>query len=122
MLELAPAFKAIHTSPSTFIWSVVSAGDGSIFIGTGSPARVYRISPDGNATVIFEPKELQVQALAIDKEGSVYAATSPDGKVYKIAKGKGPSKASSKASPDVKTDANSKDQKDAASNPVAVDP
>src|SRR5882757_4852641 len=117
-LELAPAFKAIHTSPSTFIWSVVSAGDGSIFIGTGSPARVYRISPDGNATVVFEPKELQVQALAIDKDGGVYAATSPDGKVYKIAKGK----AASKASPNAKADANSKDQKDAASNPVAVDP
>src|SRR5437879_6367769 len=116
-LELAPAFKSIHTSPSTFIWSVVSAGDGSIYIGTGSPARVYRIAADGNATVIFEPKELQVQALAVDKEGSIYAATSPDGKVYKIAKGKTASKAAS----DVKTEVPSKDQKDAAANPVAVD-
>src|SRR6266403_648688 len=91
-LELAPSFKAIHTSPSTYIWSVVSAGDGSIFIGTGSPARVYRVTADGTATTIFEPKELQVQALALDKEGNVYAATSPDGKVYKISKNASASK------------------------------
>jgi hypothetical protein len=106
-LELAPAFKSIHTSPSTYIWSVVSAGDGSIYIGTGSPARVYRVTADGTATTIFEPKELQVQALAMDKNGNVYAATSPDGKVYKIAK-------SAVANKDKKTDI--------AKDTVTVDP
>src|SRR3979409_1479910 len=64
-LELAPAFKAIHTSPSTFIWAVAPAPEGAIYVGTGSPARVYRVTADGNASVIFEPKELQVQALAV---------------------------------------------------------
>jgi hypothetical protein len=99
-LELAPAFVSIHTSPSTFIWSVAPAGEGAIYIGTGSPARVYRITADGNATVIFEPKELQVQALAVDKEGNVYAATSPDGKVYKISKNAGASKTPAPPKPD----------------------
>ena len=46
-LELAPAFVSIHTSPSTFIWSVAPAGGGAIYIGTGSPARVYRITARG---------------------------------------------------------------------------
>jgi len=32
----------------------------------------------------LEPKELQVQALALDKNGVLYAATNPDGKVYRI--------------------------------------
>src|SRR5262245_47214608 len=82
-LELAPAFKQLYTSPATFIWSAASEPDGTVYLGTGSPARVYRVTPDGKATVIFEPKELQVQALAIDG-GAIYAATSPDGKVYKI--------------------------------------
>ncbi|HKF24209.1 MAG TPA: hypothetical protein VKE93_21755 [Candidatus Angelobacter sp.] len=83
-LELAPAFKAVYTSPSTFIWSIVADKDGVVYAATGAPARVYRITPDGKGTVIFEPKELQVQALALAKDGAVYAATSPDGKVYKI--------------------------------------
>ncbi|HMF92250.1 MAG TPA: hypothetical protein VKL40_16515 [Candidatus Angelobacter sp.] len=83
-LELAPAFKAIYTSPSTFIWSIEADKDGVVYAATGAPARVYRVTPDGKATVIFEPKELQVQALAVGKDGAIYAATSPDGKVYKI--------------------------------------
>src|SRR5579864_5683 len=83
-LELAPAFKVIYTSPSTFIWSIAADKDGTVYAATGAPARVYRITPDGKGTVIFEPKELQVQAVALGDDGAVYAATSPDGKVYKI--------------------------------------
>ncbi len=83
-LELAPAFKSVYTSPSTFIWGIASDKDGTVYAATGAPAKVYRITPDGQATVIFEPKELQVQAIALGKDGAVYAATSPDGKVYRI--------------------------------------
>jgi WD40 repeat protein len=83
-IELAPAFKVIYTSPSTFIWSIAADKDGVVYAATGAPARVYRVTPDGKSTVIFEPKELQVQAIALGPDGAVYAATSPDGKVYKI--------------------------------------
>jgi hypothetical protein len=82
-LELAPAFKQVYVSPATFIWAAAADTSGALYLGTGSPARVYRVTPDGKATVIFEPKELQVQALAL-RGNAVYAATSPDGKVYKI--------------------------------------
>src|SRR5947208_7284680 len=84
VLELAPAFKVVYTSPSTFIWSIASDKDGVVYAATGAPARVYRITPDGKSAVIFEPKELQVQSVAIGGDGAIYAATSPDGKVYKI--------------------------------------
>jgi len=87
-LELAPAFKVLYTSPSTFIWSIAADKDGVVYAATGAPARVYRITPDGKGAVIFEPKELQVQAVAVGSDGAIYAATSPDGKVYRIARGK----------------------------------
>jgi sugar lactone lactonase YvrE len=83
-LELAPTFKSVFTSPSTYIWSIVSDNQGNIFAASGSPARVYRITPNGTATIIFAPKELQVQALALADDGTLFAATSPDGRVYKI--------------------------------------
>ena len=98
-LELAPAFKAIYTAPSTYIWSIASDDAGDIYAASGAPARVYRITPDGQATTIFEPTELQVQALVVDKNGDVYAGTAPDGKVYKIER-KGVAKTdSSKSNP-----------------------
>ncbi len=83
-LELAPAFTALSTTPSTYIWAIAADRDGNLYAAAGSPARVYRITPDGKSAVIFEPQELQVQALVVDKNGVIYAATNPDGKVYKI--------------------------------------
>src|ERR1700757_496987 len=75
-LELAPTFKPIFTSPSTYIWSIVSDNQGNIFAAAGSPARVYRINA-GKATIVFAPTELQVQALALADDGTLFAATSP---------------------------------------------
>jgi len=83
-LELAPAFTSLSTTPSTYIWSIAADREGNLYAASGSPARVYRITPDGKSTVIFEPQELQVQALVVNKSGVIFAATNPDGKVYKI--------------------------------------
>jgi len=87
-LELAPAFKGLATTPSTYIWSIASDPRGNVYAAAGSPARVYRITPDGQSATIFEPQELQVQALVVDKKGIVYAATAPDGKVYRLDPGR----------------------------------
>ena len=83
-LELAPSFKLLYATPSTYIWAVVADESGNVYAATGSPARVYRVTPDGTATIVFEPQELQVQTLEVGPHGAIYAATAPDGKVYKI--------------------------------------
>ena len=83
-LELAPTFKSLYATPSTYIWAIAADEGGNVYVAAGAPARVYRITPDGKATIIFEPKELQVQALQTDPGGAIYAATSPDGKVYQL--------------------------------------
>src|ERR1022692_4300367 len=83
-LELAPTFKSLYATPSTYIWAIAADDAGNVYVAAGAPARVYRITPDGKATIIFEPKELQVQALQTGPGGAIYAATAPDGKVYKL--------------------------------------
>ncbi len=115
-LELAPSFKSIHTSPATYIWTTAADAAGNIYVGTGAPARVYRVTPDGKATVIFQPKQLQVQAVVLDSAGAVYAATSPDGMVYKIVKGEA---ATPPPAPDKAKD--SKDEAKTSDAPKEVD-
>jgi hypothetical protein len=83
-LELAPSFKAITTTPSTYIWAVATDQSGNIYAAAGAPARIYRITPEGKSAAIFQPQELQVQAIVAGKNGVIYAATNPDGKVYRI--------------------------------------
>ncbi len=88
-LELAPTFKSLYATPSTYIWAIAADDSGNVYVAAGAPARVYRITPDGKASIIFEPKELQVQALQIAPGGAIYAATAPDGKVYKLEHNRG---------------------------------
>jgi sugar lactone lactonase YvrE len=83
-LELAPSLKPVYTTPSTYIWGIADDAQGNIYAAAGAPARVYRVTPSGQTSIIFQPQELQVQALVVDASGALYAATSPDGKVYKI--------------------------------------
>src|SRR5215472_9965469 len=72
--------------PSTYLWSIASDSTGNAYAAAGAPARVYLITPDGKATTIFEPGELQVQSIVVGKNNVLYAATAPDGKVYRIAR------------------------------------
>jgi hypothetical protein len=110
-LELAPSFKLFYATQSTYIWAVGADDAGNVYAAAGSPARVYRIAPDGKVAIIFEPQELQVQTLEVGPGGVIYAGTAPDGKVYKI-EHKGSEKGA-KSRPDSKTT-----EKDAAKDSV----
>ncbi|HEU5452331.1 MAG TPA: hypothetical protein VFU76_10115 [Terriglobales bacterium] len=117
-LELAPSFKQLYTTPSTYIWAIADDAQGNVYAAAGAPARVYKITPDGQASIIFQPQELQVQALLVDKSGAIYAATSPDGKVYKIERKAGVStSAPAPKKAEKKSDKNSKDTEEAKAGP-----
>jgi hypothetical protein len=88
-LEVAPASSLLYATPSGYVWSIVSDTAGNAYLGRGGTtagsAIVSRVTTEGKATEIFAGKELAVQSLRIAGYGSLYAATSPDGKVYRIA-------------------------------------
>ncbi|HKU23197.1 MAG TPA: hypothetical protein VJQ50_19460 [Terriglobales bacterium] len=96
-LELAPSFRSLYLTPSTYTWAMDTDSQGNVYVAAGSPARVYRITPEGNASVIFAPQELQVQALVVDPRNTVYVGTSPDGKVYKVERNQAGSSAAQKS-------------------------
>ena len=116
-LELAPAFKLLYATPSTYIWAVAADDQGNVYAATGAPARVYRITPDGKASIIFEPQELQVQTLEVAPGGVIYAATAPDGKVYKLER-----KPGERASEKKSAEKNSRSEKSNDTAKPALDP
>ncbi|HZZ14877.1 MAG TPA: hypothetical protein VFE08_02830, partial [Candidatus Sulfotelmatobacter sp.] len=117
-LALAPTFKPLYATPSTYIWAIAADDSGVLYVAAGAPARVYRITPDGKATIIFEPKELQVQALRTGLGGAIYAATAPDGKVYKLEHKPASATQSTKPEPSAVSEKDKEKDKDAA-KPVA---
>ncbi len=62
--------------------------DGSVLVGTGPSAggKVVRIAAD-RATVFADTKENAVNALAVDRAGTVYAATTSN-RIYRVSQGK----------------------------------
>ncbi len=85
-LEAAPALRALAQTPATFFWSVAASG-GDLYAGTGAASggsKVLRIDGKGGVSTAAEFKELTVQAVTVLRGGTVLAATSPDGKVYRV--------------------------------------
>ena len=83
-IEAGPTLHSLLTSPSTYVWSITSDREGNAYLGTGSPAALLKVSPDGKGTRLFETKDLSVQVVRMGPDGGVYVATLPSGKVYRI--------------------------------------
>jgi len=92
-LEAGSASSLVYATGKSYVWSLASDAADNGYVGLGGSASrsavVMKVSPDGKASQIFAGKELAVQALQIAADGSVLAATSPDGKVYRIPQGGG---------------------------------
>jgi sugar lactone lactonase YvrE len=91
-LFLAPALTEVLDSSAPYLWALALDASGNIYAGgggpTGSTSKLFRIAPDGKWTTLAELPGLEIHAIAVDRKGVVYAATAPDGKVYRVANGK----------------------------------
>jgi hypothetical protein len=85
-LREGPGLSEIVTTPSSFVWSVAVDKNGTPYLGTGSPATVLRgsVQKDGKPFTLFESRDVSVQVVRVGPDGSLYAATVPSGKVYKL--------------------------------------
>ena len=92
-LTLAPAVKELFDPSLGYLWAVAEDSKGNLYAGGGSnggtTARLYKIDAAGKSETIAELEGLEIHALAIDSKDNVYAATAPDGKVYRVRPGGG---------------------------------
>src|SRR5579863_358767 len=87
-LTTAPVLKEIYDASATFLWSVARDSKGNLYAGGGgvggSKSKLIAVDPSGKAKLLTELEGIAVQALAIDRQDRLYAATSPDGMVYRV--------------------------------------
>jgi sugar lactone lactonase YvrE len=83
-LTLGPELQRVHDGGVPFVWTLLPAPDGSVFLGTGNDGKVIRVDRAGNGSVFFDSSELEVHALATAPNGQLYVGTSPDGRVYRV--------------------------------------
>jgi hypothetical protein len=83
-LTLGPVTELVYETSAPFLWSMIAAPDGTLFIGTGNEGKVFRVDPQGKGSMFFDSTELEAHALALAPNGGLYVGTSPDGKIYKV--------------------------------------
>ncbi len=78
----------LPTDAGTTATCAMTMTDGTVLVGTGptSGGKIVRIANDG-ATVFADTKESAVNALASDRAGVIYAATT-SGRIYRVSDGK----------------------------------
>lgn len=83
-LLLGSRLEEVFRPGESAIWSMVTAPDGTLYVGTGHKGRVFAVSPAGQGKVLWTGDRSEIFALALDAKGVLYAATSPSGKVWRI--------------------------------------
>jgi hypothetical protein len=56
----------------------------NLYVGTSPDGRVYRVIPNGEKKVFFEPKTKYIWALAFDSDGTLYVATGDGGTIFSV--------------------------------------
>src|SRR5918992_1693867 len=59
-LSLGPTSTPIHESAAPFLWAMVAAPDGSVYVGSGNEGQVHKIDAAGKGSVFFDAEELEV--------------------------------------------------------------
>jgi sugar lactone lactonase YvrE len=83
-LESSAVATSLLTTPASYVWSVAVDAHGNAYLGTGSPAMVLKVAPDGKSTRLLETKDVAVQVVRLGPDGMLYAATLPNGRVYRL--------------------------------------
>ena len=86
-LTLAPAFAELFDSSAAYLWALAVDSKGNLYAGGGGPggtARLHVIPPGGQARILADLDGLEIHAIAVDRQDRIYAATAPDGKVYRV--------------------------------------
>ena len=84
VLRLAPAVRRVAQPEEPFLFAAARHPDGWV-VATGNAGKVLLISDSGDISELLVTEEPEVFAVHVGDDGSVYAGSSPDGKVYKRA-------------------------------------
>ncbi|MBM3285780.1 MAG: hypothetical protein FJY88_00270 [Candidatus Eisenbacteria bacterium] len=75
--------RRLWQKPGETVHALALAPGGDLWVGTGSTAAIYRVSPTGEETLVWKPEEGQV--LSLLPEGSdLYVGTGNPGRVYRL--------------------------------------
>lgn len=83
-IRLSRQLKPLAGVETANIWDVAEDKAGSLYAATGDEGKVFKITPDGKASVVYISKDSHIFSVTTTPDGAVYAGTGPTGKVVRI--------------------------------------
>ncbi len=83
-LRISAALTRLATTSETYIWSIVSDGNGAVYAGTGTTGKILKIDSAGHTTVFAVLPAVAVQTLIVSHDGTLWAGTGGNGAVYHV--------------------------------------
>ena len=83
VLSLALRKTELMDSDELYFWDLAAGADGRVLIGTGDHGRVLELR-NGESKTLSELDLLEVMALAVGDDGTIYAGGAQGGRVYAI--------------------------------------
>jgi hypothetical protein len=84
-LRLSRQLKPLAKLEAAHVWDLVEDRNGNLYAATGDEGRIYKVTPDGHATVVYQSEDSEVLCLARAPDNSIYAGTGPNGHLLQIA-------------------------------------
>ena len=89
-LTLGPTAAPLYESSAPFLWTLLTAPDGSVYAGSGNDGQVFRVDPSGKATRVLRRRRARGPRHRAGAGRRPLRRHLADGKIYKVdAAGKG---------------------------------
>jgi WD40 repeat protein len=72
------------TEKPKYVWDLAFDAKGELYIATGAPAAIYRVTNGAKPTLFFKSDEDHIRSLAFDEAGNLIAGSDGTGLVYRI--------------------------------------
>jgi hypothetical protein len=86
--RLAPRLELALEPAESYIWSLAAARNGTAYGGTGDGGLIVEVPQTGKGSTLHDSIELEILAVTVAPDGTVFAGGSPDGVILRIADGK----------------------------------
>src|SRR5438067_309443 len=80
VLRLSRQVKPFAGVEAANVWDLAEDKAGNLYAATGDEGKLFKITPDGKASVFYTAKDSHIFSLAATPDGTIYAGTGPTGK------------------------------------------
>jgi hypothetical protein len=84
VLRLGRRLHPFAELDATHIWDVVEIKDGTLFAAAGDEGKVFKVTSDGKASVIYSDSESRPFCLAPAGDAAVYVGAGPHGRILRL--------------------------------------